>query len=198
MALEYDPQDLMYHLTRVGGSDDDAHYHSLDVLARNREQTREPVIALLKTAPSEFTRSRCATVLTCMPFAQVQDALLHALEHDVSDIVRDVAAAGLRELEDTSAVPLLIARLSDRSVIVRRWCAEILGRLRDARAIPRLKQALQNHDEWFVFRAAEALGRWALPEARAKLEHLRDHALDPAVRRCAKQTLYEWDHPPVK
>ncbi|RBP45103.1 HEAT repeat protein [Roseimicrobium gellanilyticum] len=198
MRYTYDPADLQELLSRVGSSDDDAHYHALSVLQEHAEQTRGPLIALLKESPSEFQRSRCVTALTGMDHPEVEKALLHALQHDSSSIVRDVAVTGLRGIEDKETVPIFIDALSDRSEIVRRWCADILGRLGDERAVPRLKEALQHKDEWLAFRAAESLRQWNVPEARTTLEHLRDEALESSVRTCAKQALWEWDHGKVK
>jgi HEAT repeat protein len=194
MRYPYDPADLQELLSRVGSSDDDAHYHALGVLHEHAEQTRDPLIALLKESPSDSLRSRCATALTGFGHPDVEKAFLHALQHDPSNNVRDVAVAALREIDDKETVPIFIAALSDRSEIVRRWCADILGRLGDERAVPRLKQALQHKDEWLAFRAAESLRQWGVPEARAKLQHLCDEALEPSVRTCAKQALWEWDH----
>ncbi|HSI65322.1 MAG TPA: HEAT repeat domain-containing protein [Candidatus Saccharimonadia bacterium] len=195
---DFDPQDLTSYLSDVGGSDDDRHYHALEVLVKHAEKTRDPLITLLHSAPEEFTRSRCATVLSCMQHPAVQEALLSALQEDDSWVVRSNAVTGLRDLEDTSAVPAIIKALSDSSEIVRRWCAGILGKLGDERAVPRLKQALQNKDEWTTFHAASSLRQWHIPEARTKLEHLRDHALDSSIRTCAKQALWEWDNGKVK
>lgn len=187
----------MPHLARVGGSDDDEHYHSLEVLIRHAEQTRGSLIHLLQTSSVELTRSRCATVLACMNHPAVQEALLKVLQEDESWLVRSTAVVGLREVQDTSAVPVIIKALSDRSEVVRRWSATILGKLKDKRAIPSLKQALQNKDEWVSHHAAASLRQWNVLEARTTLERLRDHAVEPSVRTCAKQTLWEWDQDKV-
>lgn len=189
-----DPTDLEELLSRVGASDDNEHYHALGVLQEHAGQTRAPLIALLRNSSSDTQRWRCATALCGMGGTEVEQAMLHALQHDTSASVREVAVTALREIEDKNCVPIFLKALSDRSIIVRRWCADILGRLGDERAMPRLKQALQNKDEWVAFRAAEALRQWEVPEARTTLERLRDHAVEPSVRTCAKQALWEWGH----
>ncbi len=192
----YDPSQFSEYLSCVGGSDDDDHYDALAVLHEHAELTREPLLQALCSAGSEFTRSRAATVLSGMAHPDVEQALLHCLQHEPSDIVRDAAVLGLRELTDASATPVMLAGLGDRSPIVRRFCAQILGHLGGTAVIPRLVQALQNHDEWTAYHAASSLRRWENPEARTTLERLRDHALEPSVRTCARQALWEWDQKP--
>lgn len=193
MRTQYDPEDFDELLSDVGGSDEDAHYHALQVFIDHQEATRPRLIERLRHAPSEFTRSRCVTALTGMDHAEVEQALLHALQHDPSAIVRDAAVVRLRELDNTAALPILIKTLSDRSDIVRRWSASILGKLGSASAVPRLRQALDDRDEWTAFHAADSLRQWNVPEARTALERLRDYASENAVRTCAKQSLWEWD-----
>lgn len=185
--------DLEYYIARVGHGDDDTHYQALDTLLEDETNVAPRLSEWLRTGTSSSTRWRCATALARMSHLCVEEALLHALANDADSSVREVAIAGLTHLTDPALTPVFLSSLRDRSEVVRRWSATILGNLKDGRAIEPLILAMNDQDEWTAFRAADALRFAQLPEARVKLEALRDLSGTDAVRRSALQALWEWD-----
>ncbi len=90
---------------------------------------------------------------------KIVDPLVQTLAESTSTNARLWSAQILGRLEDRSATPVLIERLSDRSDRVRISVTEALGRLKDRRAIPELTRvALRDPVPMVRAEAAKSMG----------------------------------------
>ena len=118
----------------------------------------------------------------CTLTAQLVAPLILCLS-DPSDTVRTdgaIALASIKvyhpEVDLSSAVPPLIARMQDPAAKVRAATANALGNLRDPRGVPPLVVALSDKATGVVYAAVRALGLFLDPKTADPLAKLLTHA----------------------
>ncbi len=126
------------------------------------EQAVEPLIAALQDEDERtFVRVAAGETLGLIGDEQAVAALIAVLQDEEPPVQR-VAAYALGRIEDTSAVPDLIALLNDtsREPHVRSEVADALGKIKHQQAVDPLLAVLQNREEDAIVRrgAAHALG----------------------------------------
>ncbi|MBD3868814.1 MAG: HEAT repeat domain-containing protein [Acidobacteria bacterium] len=128
--------------------------------ALGRMQADEAIPLLLEelSRPDDWASPHIAEQL--LGFGEkILEPLILTLAESTSTNARLWAAQILGRLEDRSATPVLIERLSDRSDRVRISVTEALGRLKDRRAIPELTRvALRDPVPMVRAEAAKSMG----------------------------------------
>ncbi|MDB4874957.1 MAG: fold-4 domain protein [Gemmatimonadetes bacterium] len=137
-----------------------------------REHHRNP--ALLNAALTALTRSRADVVSMVVPLLDTHDAE-----------VRTYAALALGLMDDSRAVPALIAHLGDDDVNVRFHVIEALGRIGDRDAADAIATVAESGDFFLAFAALDALAAIGEPHVAARLlPLLDDEMLLPATAAC--------------
>jgi HEAT repeat protein len=147
----------------------------------------DPSIEVLHNSQSWEKRRDASTALANYPgTTRAFEALIHAMKHDSSWVVRFSAAAALGGFGEVAVEPL-IAALEDQEKSVIEYAAKSLGRIRDERGIdPLIKTLAYKGDYAPVSAAREALVEFGSEAVPMLLSHTGDENIhDEVVRALA-------------
>lgn len=138
----------------------------------DREHAREVLIDRLENDSETDVQAAAADALGALQFTDVYPALEAAYQRSSDWVLQFSIVATLGELGDRRAFELLAEAIQSPTDLIRTAAVAALGELGDERAIP-LILPLINDDDWQIrHRVAQALHRFAHPDAQAALAQL--------------------------
>lgn len=140
--------------------------------------------SVLKSDAVGRVRAEAAEVLSEVGPDALQPLL--AATADADGVVREAVATGLGELEDSAAVPwLLAAAADDEEKLVREAAVAALGAIGDQSAVPLLLELVESGPPQVRRRSVVALSVFDGPHIEAAIRTARDDR-NPMVREAAE------------
>jgi HEAT repeat protein len=178
--------DLQSLITDLTSGDDQIAESSVAQIAALGESALPALFGLLESKDSE-QRWWALRTLAVIPYPEVPPRLRKAL-HDPDPAARQCAALGLSQQPSETAIPELIAALSDHDRLLARLAADALIVIGSA-ALPALTQTLENGTQSAQIEAARALAlisdKSAIPalykawqEGSTLIQHWAEDGLD--------------------
>lgn len=138
----------------------------------DRDRTRTILLDRLENDSEIDVQASAADALGALQFTDVYPALEAAYQRSSDWVLQFSIVATLGELGDRRAFELLAAALESPTELIRTAAVAALGELGDERAIPLLLPLISDDDWQLRHRLAQALQRFAHPDAEAALAQL--------------------------